>query len=338
MWYQWPLKCSFSSLHKILFDRRSQHYRLEDVELPSETTGRVFVSDVCCVRLHCCAVWSHFLTDHLFWLLKEHLVGHCFHNDEKVEVNIYEGLWVQEQNFYHNRTFTLVPSWNKCINVLSLWILWLFILHSSLFCLRSEIMHSVSLPVTMDSGNSFYSFLDGCTCKESSLKMLIFLLFYQTSCGIPVPHRWYYLHLWWTAATHWIHLCELVVSKIGVCTCTTLISWCAEVTIAVIIMMSHHFVIVQHFMTCHIVMMSSPYTSINWQWILMGGDVFAQNKLNHTMNLAGSSFPLLLLHINLPMSSICLTDSCAICWMLTPSSSATSYQKLKCMMNIIVTG
>jgi hypothetical protein len=128
----------------------------------------------------------------------------------------------------------------------------------------------VSLPVTMDSGISFHFSLDGCTCKESGLKMLIFLLFYQTSCGISVPHKQYYVHLWWTTATQWIHLCELMVSKIGACTYIALTSWRAERNIAVIIIMSQHFMILQHFMTCCSVIMPSPYTSIKWPLILIG--------------------------------------------------------------------
>jgi len=122
----------------------------------------------------------------------------------------------------------------------------------------------VSLRVTMDSWNSFHSSLDDCPCKESGLKMPIFVLFYQTSCGISVPNRQYYVHLWQTTTSQWIHLCELMVSKIGTCTCIALTSWHAEPTIAVIIIMSHHFVILQHFMTCCIVIMPSPYASINW--------------------------------------------------------------------------
>lgn len=160
--------------------------------------------------------------------------------------------------------YNFMPSWNTCFNVLSIWIFWLFVLHSSLFFWWVKSCIYVSLPVTMDSGISFHFSLDGCTCKESGLKMLIFLLFYQTSCGISVPHKQYYVHLWWTTATQWIHLCELMVSKIGACTYIALTSWRAEPTIAVIIIMS------QHFMTCCIVIMPSPYTFINWPLILMG--------------------------------------------------------------------
>lgn len=127
----------------------------------------------------------------------------------------------------------------------------------------------VSLSVTMDSGNSFHSSLDCCTCKESGLRVLIFLLFYHMSCGISVPHRQYYVHLWWTTATQWIHLCELMISKIGACACIALTPWHAEPTIAVTVIRSHHFVILQHFMTCCVVIMPSPYSSISWPWILM---------------------------------------------------------------------
>jgi len=70
-----------------------------------------------------------------------------------------------------------------------------------------------------------------------------------------------------------------------------------------------------------------------------GGYVFAQTKLNHTMNLAVSCSPLgCYCTFTYSMSSIYLTDTCAVCWMLNSYfTSATSYQKLKCMMNIKVT-
>ena len=40
-------------------ERQGQDCRVEGVELPSETAARVFVFDVCCVRLHCFAEGSH---------------------------------------------------------------------------------------------------------------------------------------------------------------------------------------------------------------------------------------------------------------------------------------
>lgn len=70
-----------------------------------------------------------------------------------------------------------------------------------------------------------------------------------------------------------------------------------------------------------------------------GGYVFAQNKLNHTMKLVGSCSPLgCCCTFTYCMSSIWLTDTRAVCWMLNSYfTSAPSYQKLKCLMYIKVT-
>jgi hypothetical protein len=63
LWYQWPLKRSFSSLNKILSDRQGQDNRLKGVELPSETTVRVLC--LMCAVSGCIffAEVSHLLTD-----------------------------------------------------------------------------------------------------------------------------------------------------------------------------------------------------------------------------------------------------------------------------------
>jgi hypothetical protein len=202
-----------------------------------------------------------------------------------------------------------------------------------------KLCNYISLPVTMDSGNSFHSSLDGCTCIESGLKMLIFLLFYQISCVLSVPHTQYYVHLWWTTASQWVHLCELKVSKIGTCTCIALASWCAEPTVAVIIIMSHHFVILQHFMTCCIVIMPSPYTSFNWPWILMG-DMCSPKTNWITLWTWQDHVPLwvAIAHQHIPwVASVWLTFMSSVGCLNFYFTSATSYQKLKCVMNIKVT-
>jgi hypothetical protein len=66
---------------------------------------------------------------------------------------------------------------SKCykFELFGCWRSWLFILHSSLF-LGVKLCTYVSLPVTVDSGKSFHSSLDGCTCKECGLKIFLAVL------------------------------------------------------------------------------------------------------------------------------------------------------------------
>ena len=73
------------------------------------------VSDVCCEGLHCHAERSHFVTDDTFGLLKHHLGGQQSHGSEEVEMALCEWLQMQQPDFYHDRIFKPVPSYNKCI-------------------------------------------------------------------------------------------------------------------------------------------------------------------------------------------------------------------------------
>jgi hypothetical protein len=69
-----------------------------------------------------------------------------------------------------------------------------------------------------------------------------------------------------------------------------------------------------------------------------GGYVFAQNKLNHTMSLAGSCSPLgCYCTSTYSMSNICLALVPSVGCLNSYFTSAISYQKLKCIMNIKLT-
>lgn len=113
----------------------------------------------------------------------------------------------------------------------------LFPLHSSMFCLRSEMVHSCPIACHCGFCEHISFFFEWLHMWKSSLKMLIFVLFHQTSCGISVLHTQCYVHLWWTTTAQWIHLCDLVVSKISSSTLTS--PGCAEPTNAIIIMGVH---------------------------------------------------------------------------------------------------
>jgi hypothetical protein len=197
-----------------------------------------------------------------------------------------------------NRIFKLVPSWNKCISVLSLWTFMLFeklVVQTAFRLVLFEEWNHAIMPVTMDSGNSIL-LLDGCTCKDSGLKMwfswcsikhLVVSQFLTDSMMYiydgQLQHSGYISVNWWFPK---------LVPALVLLRHLDMLNQPLQ-----FIIMPHLFVILQCFMTCCIVMQST-YTSINGQWILMG-EMFAQNKLSHTMNLAGPSFPLLLLHMNL---------------------------------------
>ena len=69
----------------------------------------------CCEGLHCRAERSHFVIDDTFGLFKHHLGGHQFHGSEEVEMAFCEWLQMQEPDFYQDRIFKPVPSYEKCI-------------------------------------------------------------------------------------------------------------------------------------------------------------------------------------------------------------------------------
>jgi hypothetical protein len=50
--------------------------------------------------------------------MKQHLMGHKFHNKQEVETAIHKWLQMEQPNFYCNTTQKLVTAWKKCINML----------------------------------------------------------------------------------------------------------------------------------------------------------------------------------------------------------------------------
>jgi hypothetical protein len=44
--------------------------------------------------------------------------GHQFHNNEEEEMAVGKLFRMQEPNFYRDEIFKLLPTWDKCINVL----------------------------------------------------------------------------------------------------------------------------------------------------------------------------------------------------------------------------
>jgi hypothetical protein len=56
-------------------------------DIPSETTTTAVVFSV---GLHSLAEGSHLMTDHLFQLLKQHLGGHKFHNNNELGMSVGE--------------------------------------------------------------------------------------------------------------------------------------------------------------------------------------------------------------------------------------------------------
>jgi hypothetical protein len=130
----------------------------------------------------------------------------------------------------------------------------------------------------------------------------------------------------------------LVVSKISPSTSAALTSpACAETINAIIIMDVHHFVIQQHFMTCCIVIMPSPYTSISCQWIFMGETCLPKtNQITLRTSWQDQVSHVAIAHQLIP----CVASDWLLCHPLdvTPTTSVISYQKLKCLMNTQVTG
>jgi hypothetical protein len=68
----------------------------DGLEVLSEITSTTLVSHIHCVKLHCHTEGSHLITDHLFGLLKQQFRGLQFHNNQEVEMAIYERLQIQE--------------------------------------------------------------------------------------------------------------------------------------------------------------------------------------------------------------------------------------------------
>jgi hypothetical protein len=54
----------------------------------------------------------------LLGLLKEQVEGRRFHNNEEVEVAVCEWLQMQDCDLYHDRSFKLVPRFNRCVSLL----------------------------------------------------------------------------------------------------------------------------------------------------------------------------------------------------------------------------
>jgi hypothetical protein len=53
----------------------------------------------------------------LFGSLKESLAGRRFHNNE-MKTAVCEWMRIEENDFYLDGIFEVLPSWEKCINVL----------------------------------------------------------------------------------------------------------------------------------------------------------------------------------------------------------------------------
>jgi hypothetical protein len=71
------------------------------------------VSDMHCVGLHCHAAGSHFVTDHLFVLLKRHLGDHYQFHNEEVELAVP---WTCKCNTW----FTLRQNFWSCAKMLEM--------------------------------------------------------------------------------------------------------------------------------------------------------------------------------------------------------------------------
>jgi hypothetical protein len=72
----------------------------------------ILASGVCREGLHCLAERSHFVIDDTLRLFKHHLGGHQFHGSEEVEMAPCERLQIEDPDFYHNRIFKPVPSYD----------------------------------------------------------------------------------------------------------------------------------------------------------------------------------------------------------------------------------
>jgi len=87
-------------------------------DLPTKMTATSLVSKVRCVGPVCHAEGTHLATDHWFGLLKQYYVGsQCRHNSTETEIGVQKTLQMQEPNFYCYRSSTLVPKWDKCVDV-----------------------------------------------------------------------------------------------------------------------------------------------------------------------------------------------------------------------------
>jgi len=196
------------------------------------------------------------------------------------------------------------------------WRSWLFILHSSLFCLRSEIICLCLIACyygVWELISFFFRWLhmwrkwsqnvDFCAVLSDILWYLsslqtVLCTFMMDNCNTVDTFLWiegfqnWHLHLYcFDILMCWTNNCNYHHDVTPFCDSTTFYD-----------MLHCHYGI-----TIHLHQLAMKFG---------GGYVFAQNKLNHTINWTGSCSPLgCYCTSTYSMSSICLTDSHAICWM-----------------------
>ena len=92
LWNWWPPKYCFNSPKN----------RVDGLLVPSEATATTYIwCTPCGVAVSLCKIKP--CSCHLCSLLKHHMRGHLFHNNDKVEMAVHEWLQQQEPSVYCNR-------------------------------------------------------------------------------------------------------------------------------------------------------------------------------------------------------------------------------------------